>query len=93
MNGISEIGYVKVFTTENRGFNAEEIAERALDKIIYVGERSHPMLLEQARAFKEQLRAVLVHYLNEAQESERLTIASKLRAAGHPQIADIIGEL
>ncbi len=30
-------GGVKVMTTAGRGFNAEEIAERALDKIIAVG--------------------------------------------------------
>jgi hypothetical protein len=93
LNGISDVGFVKVFTTNNRGFTAEEIADRALDKIIYVGEKSHPLLLEQARTFKDQLRGVLIHYLKEAQENERFTVASKLRAAGHPQIADIIGEL
>jgi len=93
MNAQGEIGMVRVFTTENRGFTAEEIAERALDKIIYVGDRSHPVILEQARAFKESLRIVLIHYLKEAQDNERLTITAKLRAAGHPQIADILGEL
>ena len=93
MNGLGEIGTVKVFTTVDRGFTPEEIAERALDKIIYVGERSHPLLLEQARAFKDQLRTVLVHYLKEAQDNERITLAAKLRAAGHSNIADILGEL
>jgi HD superfamily phosphohydrolase YqeK len=93
LNSQGFIGNVKVFTTENRGFTPEEIAERALDKIIYVGDRSHPVILEQARAFKESLRTVLIHYLDEAQQSERVTISAKLRAAGHPQIADIIGEL
>jgi hypothetical protein len=93
MNGLGEIGTVKVFTTVDRGFTPEEIAERALDKIIYVGERSHPLLLEQARAFKDQLRTVLVHYLKEAQDNERLTITAKLRASGHHNIADILGEL
>jgi hypothetical protein len=93
MNSVAEIGMVRVYTTEHRGFTAEEIAERALDKIIYVGERSHPLLLEQAHAFKGQLRTVLVHYLKEAQDNERLTIAAKLRASGHHNIADILGEL
>jgi hypothetical protein len=93
LNSQGFIGNVKVFTTENRGFTPEEIAERALDKIIYVGDRSHPVILEQARAFKESLRTVLIHYLDEAQQSERVTISAKLRAAGHPQIADMIGEL
>ncbi len=30
-------GGVKVMTTSNRGFNPEEVADRALDKIIAVG--------------------------------------------------------
>jgi len=93
MNGLGEIGSVKVFTTVDRGFTPEEIAERALDKIIYVGERSHPLLLEQAKAFREQIRTVLVHYLAEAQQNERITLAAKLRAAGHHNTADILGEL
>lgn len=93
LNSQGFIGNVKVFTTDNRGFTSEEIAERALDKIIYVGDRSHPVILEQARAFKDQLRSVLIHYFEEAQQSERVTITAKLRAAGHPHIADMIGEL
>jgi hypothetical protein len=93
MNGLGEIGTVKVFTTVDRGFTPEEIAERALDKIIYVGERSHPLLLEQAKAFREQIRTVLVHYLAEPQQNERITLAAKLRAAGHHNTADILGEL
>jgi hypothetical protein len=90
---VAELGWIKVFTTENRGFTPEEIAERALDKIIYVGDQSHPVIVEQARAFKSQIKTVLIHYLEEAQQSERVTISAKLRAAGHPQIADMIGEL
>ena len=90
---IAELGTVRVFTTVDRGFTPEEIAERAIDKIIHVGERSHPLLLEQAKAFREQIRAVLIHYLAEAQQNERMTIAAKLRAAGHPSIADFLGEL
>jgi len=93
MNGLGKIGTVKVFTTVDRGFTPEEIAERALDKIIYVGEQSHPLILEQARAFKDSLRTVLIHYLREAQDNERITLAAKLRAAGHSNIADILGEL
>lgn len=88
-----ELGAVKVFTTVNRGFTPEEIADRALDKIIHVGDKSHPFILEQARAFKEQIRLVLIHSLTEAQQSERTTLSVKLRAAGHPHIADMIGEL
>jgi hypothetical protein len=93
INAGLDLGGVKVFTTDNRGFTAEEIAERAIDKIIYVGDKSHPVIAEQARAFKEHIKHVLVQYLREAQESERITICAKLSQAGHPEIAKLIGDL
>lgn len=93
IESIGSVGIVKVFTTTNRGFTAEEISERALDKIIHVGDKSHPLVAEQARAFKESIRKVLIHYLDEAQRNERMTIQARLRETGHPEIADLIGEL
>lgn len=93
MNAEGQLGWVNVYTTHNRGFTPEELAERALDKIIHIGDKSHPAIVEQARAFKEQLRGVLVRYMAEAQQNERITVAAKLRAAGHSDIADMIGEL
>ena len=93
MNAGLNLGAVNVYTTDNRGFTAEEIAERALDKIIYVGDKSHPVIAEQARAFKEHIKHVLVQYLREAQQSERITICAKLSQAGHPEIAKLIGDL
>jgi hypothetical protein len=88
-----QTGWVNVFTTDNRGYTPEEIADRALDKLIYIGNKSHPAIREQAFAFREQLRAVLVHHMAEAQQSERVTIAAKLRSKGYPEIADEIGGL
>lgn len=96
MSGFSggiNLGPVNVFTTSNRGFQPEEIAERALDKIIYIGDKSHPVLTEQAKAFKEHIRDVLIFYLREAQKSERTTICAKLAQHGHGDLAKIIGEL
>lgn len=96
MSGFSggmQIGPVSVFTTQNRGSTPEEIADRALSKIIYIGEQSHPVIVEQAKAFKEHIRAVLIAYLHEAQQSERTTIKAKLSLQGHDELAKVIGEL
>lgn len=96
MSGFSggmQMGPVNVFTTDHRGFTPEEIAERALDKIIYVGENSHPAIIEQAKTYKDNIRTVLVKYLREAQNSERTTICAKLTMQGHSDLAKIIGEL
>lgn len=93
INAGMDLGAVNVYTTDNRGYTAEEIAERAIDKIIYVGDQSHPAITAQARAFKQHIHDVLVVYLREAQESERTTICAKLSQMGHPEIAKLVGEL
>lgn len=87
------LGGVKVYTSSNRGFTPQEIAERALDKIIYVGEQSHPLIRDQAQAFKEAIRGVLEYYLREAQSSERTTIIAMLSQQGHGDVAELIRRL
>lgn len=88
--GVLLTGNVLVQTTSGRGFTPEEIAERALDKIIYVGSNSHPAIKEQAEAFRENIRKVLVQYLKEAVQSDRTTIANRLREAGHPELINLL---
>lgn len=85
-------GGVAVLTTNNRGFTPEEIAERALDKIIYVGGQSHPFIRDQAEAFREQIRQTLIFYMNEAIKSDRTTIAARLREAGHPELIKLLND-
>lgn len=84
------LGGVTVQTTNNRGFTPEEIADRALDKIISVGGNSHPAIVDQAMAFRENIRHVLVFYLKEAVQSERTTIANRLREAGYPDLVTLL---
>lgn len=83
-------GGVAVLTTNNRGFTPEEVAERALDKIIYVGGQTHPYIREQAEAFREQIRQTLIFYMNEAIRSDRTTIAARLREVGHPELIKLL---
>lgn len=83
-------GSVMVHTTDNRGFTPEEIAERALDKIISVGSQSHPAIRDQAEAFRNQIRAVLIFYMKETVKSDRTTMAVKLRDAGHPELIKLL---
>lgn len=84
------LGGVVVQTTNGRGFTPEEIAERALDKIISVGDDSHPAVRDQALVFRERIRHVLVFYMKEAIQSERTTIANRLREAGHPELVNLL---
>ena len=89
-NGFNDVGNVMVMATEGRGSTPEEIAERALDKIIYVGSNAHPAIREQAEAFKDSIRQVLVHYMHEAVRSHNVTLVNKFKQAGHPELIPIL---
>jgi hypothetical protein len=84
------VGNVLVQTTQGRGFTPEEIADRALDRIIYVGSQTHPAIREQAEAFRENIRQVLVHYLHEAVRSHNVTLVAKFKQMGHPELIPIL---
>lgn len=88
--GFGVIGNVEVQTTQNRGFTPEEIAERALDKIIYVGSQSHPAIRDQAEAFRNDIRKVLVFYMREAIRSNNVTAANRLRDAGYADLVRLL---
>jgi len=81
---------IKIETTQNRGFTPEELAQRAADKIISVGDNTHPAIREQARAFKQQIAVVVAFYLKEAVAQDRVTIANRLRDAGYPDLVSIL---
>ena len=81
---------VKILATEGRGFTPEEIAERAIEKIIYIGQDSHPLVRQQAEAYKEHIKSVVLFYLKEAVKSDRTTLANRLRDAGHPELIKIL---
>ena len=83
-------GEVKVITTSGRGFTPEELADRALDKIMYVSKDANPLIRDQAEAFKGYIRDVLVKYLKQAVKSDRTTLANKLREAGHSDLIKIL---
>jgi len=84
------VGSVMVMATEGRGFTPEEIAERALNKIIYVGSQSHPAIREQAEAFKDSIRQVLIYYMHETVRSHNVTLVNKFNKAGHPELVPIL---
>lgn len=94
MMGFKEVpillGGVTVHSTDNRGFTPEELAERAVEKIIYVGSQSHPVIREQAEAFKKHIHSVVVAYMKQAVVSHNTTIANRLRQAGHPELVGLL---
>lgn len=86
----AELGNVMVMTTQNRGSSPEEIAEQALDRIIAIGDNAPPVINAQARAYREHIRAVLVHYMHEAVRAHNVTLVSKFRKAGYPELVKIL---
>ena len=84
------LGAFTIATVSGRGFTPEEIANMSLDKIIYVGENSHPAIREQAEAFRNQIHGVLLGALRQAVQSHNTTIANRLRDAGHPELVKLL---
>jgi hypothetical protein len=85
-----ELGDLMVRTTSNRGFTPSEIADRALNKILHIDDSIAPEIKAQAVLFQEQIRLVLEHYMNEMVKSDRTTLAAKFRAAGFPELIDLL---
>ena len=85
-----DVGSVCVQATQDRGFTPEELAEQALDKIMFVGSGAPPAIREQAEAFRDRIRAVLVYYMTEAVRSHNVTLVSKFRKAGYPELIKVL---
>jgi hypothetical protein len=74
-----EVGTVKVFTTDSRGFTPEELANRAVDRLLRINNRS-------------ELNRVLAQYFKEAQDSERMNVRRTLVENGFLDAANILGD-
>ena len=92
-SGNAEIGQVSVFTSTDRGHSPEEMAEMALNKIMLVSEDAPPVIREQALAYKDKLKEILIFYMNSMAKSERTTIWALMKKQGHSDIAEIIRRL
>jgi hypothetical protein len=86
------LGSVGVATTNRRGWTPDELADRAIEKILYVGSESHPAIRDQAIAFRGAVRSVIKTYLEEAVNQDRATIAIRLREAGHSNLVHLLGD-
>lgn len=91
--GFSAVGQFMVKTTQERGFTPEEVSEDLLNKIINVSMNAHPVIRDQAIAFKDSLRPVIIHYMRQAVKSDRTTLAAQLSKQGHLDMAEIIRRL
>jgi len=86
-------GIVEVQTTQHRGFTPEDVADRCLTKLLSVSDTASPAIRDQAIAYKERMRTVLVFYMKEAVQSDRTTVNNALLDAGHKDLAEMIRRL
>ena len=84
LNATVKPGICEVHTTEYRGFTPEEIAERAVPKVVSVSEGADP----EVRLFH-----VIVKACNDAIQSDRTTLTNLLTQQGHEDMADILRRL
>ena len=84
---------VSVGTTQNRGWTVEEVADRCLQRIIAVSDNAPPEIRDQAVAFKEAIRPLLIFYMKEVVNSDRTTVYNIIREAGHPEVAEFVRRL
>tara|TARA_R100000426_G_C4749704_1_gene82856 strand:+ start:164 stop:454 length:291 start_codon:yes stop_codon:yes gene_type:complete len=88
-----EVGNVLVTTTKNKGHSIEFWADSAANRIVSVGGNCHPLIAQQAEAFKEDVKKVVAFYLAEAVKSDRTTLIAELENQGHQDMADILRRL
>lgn len=83
-------GFVNVMTSSNGGHSPEQIAELCVDRLIRVADSAPPEIAMQARAFREQMLAVVLHYVKVAASEDRATVVTKLEQAGLSDAARMI---
>ena len=91
--GSASPGAVSVMTSSNGGHSPEQIAELCVDRLIRVADTAPPELAMQARAFREQMLAVVLHYVKMATVEDRATVVAKLEQAGAADVAQQIRRL
>jgi len=91
--GVGSVGNVDVITTNNAGLPVEHWAERATNTIISVGGNSHPLIQEQAEAFKQQVFHAVKYYMDEAVKSNKTTLIAQLELSDQKDMADILRRL
>jgi hypothetical protein len=89
----ANVGSVVVVTTQDKGHDPEFWAKTASDRIVSVGGNCHPLIAQQAEAFKQSVETTVSFYIKEAIKSDRTTLIAELERQGHGDMANIIRSL
>jgi hypothetical protein len=86
-------GSVSVVTSSNGGHSPDQIAELCVQRLINVSDSAPPEIAMQARAFREQILAVVLQYVNMAAREDRESVIAKLEQVGAADVAQQIRRL
>ena len=89
-SGGALLGDIKAMGVSGRGFTPEELADNAVDRIISISVNADPVIRQQAEAFRDHIRAVLVSYGRQCVRSNHTTISNRLRDAGHSELTQLL---
>jgi|TARA_B110000503_G_C7144954_1_gene412498 hypothetical protein len=90
---VTSVGSVGVTTTDNKGHDPKFWADMATQRIVSVGGECHPIIKEQAEAFKLQVFNTVKYYMEEAIKSDRTTLVGLLNQNQQKDMAEIIRRL
>ena len=90
---VAQVGSVNVSTSENGGLSDEQIAQIVLDKICIVSNTAPEPIRQQAFAYKENIRKILLNYVALAKKEERASLVNILEKNGGNDLANLIRRL
>jgi len=89
----SGVGDVEVHTTTNRGHPPEFYAERICARLMFVADEAPPPIRDQALAFQERMKVIVLAGIRNAILSDHTTIMGVLRQAGMEDAAKLVHSL
>lgn len=89
-SGGALLGNIKAMGVSGRGFTPEELADNAMERIIAVSATADPVIRQQAEAFKNHIRSVLISYGHQCIRSHNTTLTNRFRDAGHPELTKLL---
>lgn len=87
------VGSPFVVTSSDGGHSPEQIAELCVNRLIQVSDTAPPELAQQARAFRQQMLAAVLHYVKMAAAEDRATVCTKLEQSGMADLAQHVRSL
>ena len=92
-DGMPQLGIVETKTSNFGGHPPEFWAERLAEKIVGYSEDNEPHVLEQAKAYREQIKPVCLIYIENAIKSYKATLIQELNKGGEEELAKIVLKL